>query len=156
MPDPGDRPASRVVRCSHYRWDVPTEEYKTDATHFRGVRRQTLLGEGEGEESLGFVTRYFEVEPGGYTSLERHRHPHCVVVIRGRGDVVLDDRVERIRAHDCIYVAPDAFHQFHAVGPEPLGFICVVDRERDRPQLPDGEELGRLRSRPAVARRIEI
>src|SRR2546427_2468983 len=57
-------------------------------TLFRSTR-QTLLGEGTGEEPFNFVTRYFEIQPGGYSTLERHQHPHAVVVLRGRGRVTL-------------------------------------------------------------------
>lgn len=146
---------SKVIRGSDYRWDgVPVHEYKTEGTEFRGVTRQTLLGGGGSDPALAFETRYFEVEPGGYSSLETHEHPHSVVVIRGRGEVVLGDRVETVAPFDCVYVAPGTFHQFHATADEPLGFLCMVDRDRDRPRLPDDDELARLRESPEVARRI--
>jgi hypothetical protein len=32
-----------------------------------------------------------------------------------------------------------------------MGFLCMVNAERDRPQLPDEEDLRRLRSDPKVA-----
>lgn len=146
---------SKVRHARDYRWeDVSTREYKTEGTHFRAITRQTLLGEAEDEQALNFLTRYFEVQPGGYSTLEHHEHPHSVVILRGSGEVVLGDRVEPIAAPDVVYVAPQTFHQFHATGDEPLGFLCIVDRERDRPQLPDDEELERLRDVEAVRRRI--
>jgi mannose-6-phosphate isomerase-like protein (cupin superfamily) len=76
------------------------------------------------------------------------------VVIRGEGEVVLADRVERIGLRDVIYVAPGTFHQFHATGDEPLGFLCIVDRERDRPVLPTDSDLEKLGERDPVRRRI--
>ncbi len=147
---------SKVLRQSDHRWTgVPLKAYKTDGTHFRGVIRQTLIGEGEGEERPGFMTRYFEVEPGGYTSLERHEHPHVVVIVRGRGEVILDRRLETVEPLDCVYIAPECLHQFHTVGDEPLGFLCIVDRQRDRPRLADGDDLQRLRGNPEVAAKIK-
>jgi quercetin dioxygenase-like cupin family protein len=146
---------SKVIRADGYRWpEVPLREYKTEGTHFRDITRQTLLGEGADEQALNFITRYFEVQPGGYSTLEHHRHPHSVVVIRGEGEVVLADRVERIGLRDVIYVAPGTFHQFHATGDEPLGFLCIVDRERDRPVLPTDSDLEKLGERDPVRRRI--
>ncbi|MDZ7810340.1 MAG: cupin domain-containing protein [Arhodomonas sp.] len=59
-----------------------------------------------------------------------------MVVIRGRGEVILGDRVEPLGLHDVVYIAPHTLHQFQATGEEPLGFLCIVDRERDRPVLP--------------------
>lgn len=141
-----ERSRSRVVKGRRFRWDgVGLREYKAEeGDHFRAVTRQTLLGESEGQEDLSFVTRYFEVEPGGFSSLERHEHPHAVVVIRGRGRVVLDDRVRAIEPFDCVYVAPGEVHRFRATGDEPLGFLCVVDRERDRPEVvPETEDPSR-------------
>lgn len=120
---------SRVIRCDAFRWrGIEVKPYQEEgAAPFRGVTRQTLL-------ELGFVTRYFEVAPGGYSTLERHRHPHSVVVLRGTGEVVLGGERHPIAPFDCVYVAPGAVHQFRATGDEPLGFLCVVDRERDRPE----------------------
>lgn len=146
---------SKVVHAADYRWPaVDLREYKAEGTHFRDITRQTLLGEGADEQALNFITRYFEVRPGGYSTLEQHRHPHSVVVIRGEGEVVLADRVERIGLHDVIYVAPGTFHQFHATGGEPLGFLCIVDRERDRPALPTEADLEKLAENEPVRRRI--
>ncbi len=126
---------SRVLRDRESRWDgVPVRHYKDDASLFKDVQRQGLLGEGEGEEALRFVMRYFEVGVGGYSTLERHEHPHAVVVLRGRGSVRLGDETADIAPHDCVYVAPRAVHQFRADRGETLGFLCIVDRVRDRPQ----------------------
>lgn len=86
-------------------------------------------------EAKGFHVRYFEVEPGGATSLEHHRHEHCVVVLRGRGQAVLGAQVHDVGFGDVIYVAPDDPHQFrNDGGAEPFGFLCIVDAERDRPR----------------------
>lgn len=129
-------PRSKVLRARGFRWpDVPLREYKEEADHFREVTRQTLLGEGEGEEPLGFLTRYFEVQPGGFSSLERHEHPHSVIVVRGTGEVILGGEAHEIGPLDCVYVAPGEVHRFRATGEEPLGFLCVVDRDRDRPEM---------------------
>lgn len=146
---------SKIVRARDYRWkDVPLREYKTEGSHFHAITRQTLLGEHEDEQAANFLTRYFEVQPGGYSTLEHHHHPHTVVVLRGTGEVILGDQVEAIGLHDCIYIAPDTFHQFHASGDEPLGFLCIVDRNRDRPVLPSEEELEQLRRHDRIRRRM--
>ncbi len=126
---------AKVLKFDAFCWEgVGRAAYKRFAAHHRGVSRQTLLGEGEGEAALSFVTRYFEIQPGGYSTLERHGHPHAVVVLRGRGEVALGGTTHQIAAHDCVYVAPETAHQFRATGGEPLGFLCMVDRVRDRPR----------------------
>jgi quercetin dioxygenase-like cupin family protein len=132
---------SKVIRGEGFRWGgVPLREYKNEGTHFKSITRQNLLGEGNDEQALGIILRYFEIQPGGYSSLERHQHPHSVMVIRGRGRVLLDDEVHSVGPLDCVYVSPHTVHQFQAAGHEPFGFLCIVARERDRPVLVGADE----------------
>ncbi len=133
---------SKVIKAGHYNWQgVEKKEYKTDTRNFKNVHRFTLLGDDVPE--LNFQTRYFEVQPGGYSSLEHHRHPHSVIVIRGSGTIILDDELHELSLHDVVYIAPEAIHQFQADKDEPLGFLCIVDRYRDRPIIPDDETIRR-------------
>lgn len=125
---------SRVIKCARFRWEgVPVAAYKPDPALFKDVTRQTIVGEGAGDETGAIVTRYFEVQPGGYSTLERHEHRHTVIVLRGQGTVRLGERTHEIAPYDAVYVAPHTVHQFRATGVEPLGFLCVVERERDKP-----------------------
>ena len=131
---------SKVIKCSNYEWQgVERRDYKDDTSCYKGVHRFSILGEGDEEQALNFQTRYFEVESGGYTTLEYHRHPHSVIIIRGSGSMILGEEVYELDIHDVVFIAPDTLHQFHADKGEMLGFICVVDRYRDRPNLPDDE-----------------
>ncbi len=82
--------------------------------------------------------------PGGWTTLERHGHVHAVMVIRGRGQCLVGDRVYDIGMHDLVSVPPMTWHQFRSAGDEPLGFLCLVAAERDRPQLPSDAEAGAI------------
>lgn len=133
---------SKVIKSDQYRWEsVSQKEYKDTPGTYEGVHRYSLLGEGEDEQELNFQTRYFEVRPGGYTSFEMHRHPHSVIVIRGSGSVIIGNEVHDISLHDVVYISPETMHQFHADKEESLGFICVVDRYRDKPALPDDQQV---------------
>jgi quercetin dioxygenase-like cupin family protein len=136
---------SRVVKSGGEGWSaIRPQAYKDDAATFCEVTRRVLLGRLAGDD-LAFELRYFEVAPGGWTSLERHRHPHAVVVLVGRGEVRLGtgSHSERhpIAPFDAVYVAPGDVHQFVAAGDEKLGLLCVVDHERDRPELVDESDL---------------
>ena len=146
---------AKIIRAKGYTWEnVPVREYKNEGSHYKDITRQTILGEGEGEEALNCITRYFEIQPGGYSTLERHEHTHTVVIIRGSGEVILEDKVAPVGLHDVVYIGPDTFHQFHATGSEPLGFLCIVDRNRARPRLPEAEDINRLMANEAVAKRL--
>jgi quercetin dioxygenase-like cupin family protein len=129
---------SRVIHAIDDGWaEVDVRRYKDRGGPFLDVVRHTLLGGPGAEPDLAFEVRYFEVAPGGYSSLERHAHAHAVMVVTGCGTVRLGDHVEQISALDVVYVAPHEVHRFEAHETECLGFVCVVDRERDRPELVD-------------------
>ena len=132
-PGDGPPPGSRVLRWQPgFRWDgAPVEAYKAAADHWCGINRTTLAG-GRGEQTA-FHVRYFEMEPGGFSSLEHHAHEHVVVVLRGRGEVRLGGEVHELGFGDVAYVAPHEVHQFRNRSEEPFGFLCVVDARRDAP-----------------------
>ncbi len=142
------RPTVRRAR-EGFRWDgVELLRYKDEgAAPFRDVTRQVLFD----EVPAGTQWRYFEVAAGGHSTLERHEHTHAVLVLRGRGRVQVGDRVHAIAAHDLVEIEPLTWHQFRADADEALGFLCLVAADRDRPQLPDDEQLAALRTDPVVA-----
>ncbi|GAB4223626.1 MAG: 1-methylthio-xylulose 5-phosphate sulfo-lyase [Acidobacteriota bacterium] len=136
-----------------YRWDgVELRDYKPAGTHFRGITRQVLF---DGPGGLGAQLRYFEIAPGGHSTLERHRHPHAVMVLRGRGRALAGDRIVDLAPFDLLEIGPDEWHQFRA-DDEPLGFLCLVDCERDRPVRPGPADLERLRRDPRIAAFIRV
>lgn len=132
-----------------FRWeDVEHRPYKdAEAAPFKAISRQTLFSD---PRLLGEL-RYFEIEPGGYSTLERHEHMHAVLILRGRGTCLVGTGVYALGPHDLVTITPFTWHQFRASTGEPLGFLCLVNSDRDRPQLPTADELAALRSDPAIA-----
>ena len=122
-----------------FHWDgVDVLKYKQEGSApFKDVTRQVLFENPD----LPAQLRYFEVAAGGYTTLERHQHVHAVMVIRGHGECLVGDKAYTINTHDLVNVPPMTWHQFHAAPDEPLGFLCLVASERDRPQLPAAHEV---------------
>ena len=83
-----------VRRFDGFRWeDVSLLAYK-EGGPYKGVTRQVLF---EGEASLPAQWRYFEVEPGGHSTLERHEHLHYVLILRGRGRCLVGETVTEIK-----------------------------------------------------------
>lgn len=144
-----------ITRASGaFRWDgVPVLAYKEAGTHFRGITRQILHA---GDEATGAELRYFEIEPGGHSTLERHEHAHVVLVIRGRGGCLVGDEVHDLDTHDVVFVPPVTWHQFRAHRGEALGFLCLVRCERDRPQRPSEDDLEVLRANAAIAAFVRV
>ena len=124
---------------------------KERSEHLRCVTRQIRFGE---ELGLQAQLRYFEIAPDGHSTLERHQHAHGVMILRGRGEALLGNRIETVAEHDLVSIPPLCWHQFRATRNEPLGFLCLVNCERDRPQLPTAEDLLELRCDAAVSRFI--
>jgi quercetin dioxygenase-like cupin family protein len=145
--------SDHIRQTDPFRWEgIVQSPYKPDGTHFAGITRQLLFDGGDG---LGCQLRYFELEPGGYSSLERHRHVHAIMVIRGVGQALVGDSILELGTHDLVRVPPLTWHQFRA-GDEPLGFLCMVNCGRDTPERPDGEALAALRRNPAVGDFIRV
>lgn len=132
-----------------FRWSgVELRAYREEgAAPFRDVTRQTLFSRQDMRGEL----RYFEIAAAGHSTLERHLHAHAVMILRGRGAVLVGDQVFAIDAYDLVSVPSLTWHQFRAAPDAALGFLCMVDAERDRPQLPGPEDLADLRANPAVA-----
>ena len=138
-----------IRQTSPFRWeDISVLAYKEDAGTFRGITRQVLH---DGGEDLGTQLRYFEIEAGGHSTLEQHQHVHCVFIARGRGACLIGDKVHELGVHDVVYVPPGTWHQFRATHDEPLGFLCLVSCNRDKPARPTPEDLAQLRANQAVA-----
>ena len=55
--------------------ETEVRPYKNDGNIFKDVTRQNLFDVPE----LACQWRYFEVGPGGHSTLERHEHVHAVV-----------------------------------------------------------------------------
>jgi len=127
--------------------------YKEDGTIFKSVTRQTLF---DGGHDLPVQFRYFEVGQDGHSTLERHEHAHVVMVIRGGGHVLVGEEITEIGLHDIVQIPPMTWHQFRANRGEELGFLCIVAKERDRPQRPGPAEVETLSENAAVGAFIRV
>jgi quercetin dioxygenase-like cupin family protein len=148
-----DQAALRPFRDAEFAWEnVACQPYKeTGEAPFKAISRRMLFA----EPALGCELRYFEIAPGGYSTLERHEHVHAVMILRGRGRCLLGDQVRSVKPFDLISIPSWTWHQFRATEGEPLGFLCMVNASRDRPQLPTGSELAALRSDPDISAFLE-
>jgi ribulose-bisphosphate carboxylase large chain len=119
-----------------FRWQDRTDRiYKSQSElSFDGVRRVELIGKNG--EHTDFDLRYFEISPGGFTSLEKHLHTHVILCVRGCGVLISDQSRTELKLFDIAYIGPLEVHQLRNETTEAFGFFCVVDRERDRPMRP--------------------
>jgi mannose-6-phosphate isomerase-like protein (cupin superfamily) len=136
-------------KATGYRWEGVDElPYKEDGRAlFKSITRQVLFSDPEMHGEL----RYFEVAPGGFSTLERHQHMHAVLILRGRGHCLVGGEVRPIETRDLVTVPSLTWHQFRATKGEPLGFLCMVNAQRDKPELPSAEDLERLGADARIA-----
>ena len=143
-----NRTARRKAKAD-FRWEgVEMRPYKEDERAlYKTITRQVLFSDPDMAGEL----RYFEVAPGGFSTLERHEHMHGVLILRGRGQCLVGDEVKQLETRDLVTVPPMTWHQFRATAEGPLGFLCMVDAQRDKPQLPTPQDVERLKQNPAIA-----
>ncbi len=89
-----------------------------------GARGSVMISPADGAQH--FLFRYYHVLPGGNTMLEDHAHDHGVMVLHGHATVRLGEETHEVGPQDIVYISPWEVHQFHAVGNEPFGFLCVI------------------------------
>ena len=109
-----------------YHWEgVDTVDYGEKG--FVGVIKRVLIGPAEGAPN--YILRYFRVEPGQHTNLERHAHDHGVVILHGKARLQLNTEFHEVGSMDVVYIAGDDLHQFTNEGDEAIGFLCVIQRK---------------------------
>ena len=112
---------------------VADEPYKTITGGWSNIIRRVLIG-GRGE-SAKFHVRYFEIAPGGASSLERHKHEHVVICVKGEGVVRTGKAKRKMGFMDTLYISPDTVHQLSNPFKIPFGFFCIVNARRDKPEV---------------------
>ena len=121
--------------------------YKENPGVFRDVTKQILF---DNEADLPVQFRYFQVEKDGFSSLEKHEHMHLVLIFKGKGHALLGSDVHEVREGDLITIPPWQWHQSRADAGDILGFLCLVNHDRDIPVYPTEEELLALKRDPEI------
>src|SRR5262245_32791412 len=136
-------------KAKGYRWEGVEElPYKEDGRAlFKSITRQVLFADSQLDGEL----RYFEMTPGGFSTLERHEHMHAVLILRGRGHCLVGEEVRAIETRDLITVPAMTWHHYGPTQAEPLVFLGMVNAERDKPQLPSPEDLAKLERNAKIA-----
>jgi quercetin dioxygenase-like cupin family protein len=133
-------PQRKTNRCSLFKhrgdfaWKgIKDEPYKIVGSGWSRIVRKVLIGSHG--ESAKFHVRYFEISPGGYSSLEHHRHEHVVICVQGEGVVRTGRTKRKMGFMDIVYISPNTVHQLANPFQNPFGFLCIVNSKRDRPKI---------------------
>lgn len=136
-----------------FSWEgVDTLVYKQDGSPFKDVTRQILFN---GAFDIPCQFRYFEVKPGGYSTLEHHEHTHMVMIFRGHGQCLLGDEIRDVKVGDFIEIPSNTVHQFRANKGDYVGFLCLVNINRDKVKVVTPDEREAMKRNPAVKEFLE-
>lgn len=136
-----------------FSWEgVDTLVYKQDGSPFKDVTRQVLF---DGAFDIPCQFRYFEVKPGGYSTLEHHEHTHMVMIFRGHGQCLLGDEIRDVKVGDFIEIPSHTVHQFRANQGDYVGFLCLVNINRDKVKVVTPEEMELMKQNPTVKAFLE-
>ena len=88
---------------------------------------KVLVSPSEGWK--GYVMRVVEVEEGGFTPKHSHPWPHINYFIEGKGELMIDGKINPVEAGSFAFVPNDSLHQFRNTSSVVFKFICIVPEE---------------------------
>ena len=105
---------------------TPSKPVEMDGV--KGIKMAVMVGRGDGAPN--FALRCFTVDPHGHAPRHSHDYEHEVYVVEGGGTVLLEGKINPIKAGDVVYVPADQEHQF-AAGDKGMKFLCLVPMSRN-------------------------
>lgn len=106
-----------------FEWEG-VEGFPINEEGLRFVTKHILIGENEGAPN--YIMRFFHLEPGGHSKLERHPQEHEVIVLSGKGEIQIAETTYSVKPFDVVFIEGNELHQFRALEDHDLGFICVI------------------------------
>lgn len=94
-----------------------------------------VIGKAEGWND--HVMRWFRLKPGGHAPRHSHDWEHYNYIISGKGTLLIDGKVNEVKAGDFAVVPSNADHQFANPYDEPMDFICIVHERGAYPASDD-------------------
>lgn len=70
--------------------------------------------------------RYFRLEPGTPSNLERYPHGYGALILHGHARLQLNEQFINVYPYDAIFISGNDLHQFVVQGDEPFGFLSVI------------------------------
>ena len=87
-----------------------------------------LISESDGAPN--FAMRLFEIEPDGYTPYHKHKWEHEVLILKGEGNLITENKTFPLRQGDAVFVPGEENHQFKNASRKALIFLCMVPNQK--------------------------
>lgn len=94
----------------------------------KNTYRQILIGP---DEAPHFAMRRFIIEPGGEVPSHTNSVEHEQLVLNGRAEVGIGDKILEVKKNDVVFIPALVPHWYRALGEEPFEFLCLVPNAED-------------------------
>ena len=78
-----------------------------------------------------------------------------VMIFRGKGQLLLGDDIHDVESGDFIEIPGNTIHQFRANKGDYIGFLCLVNKDRDKVKLLSPEQMDELQRNPKIKAFLE-
>ncbi|MBN2044562.1 MAG: cupin domain-containing protein [Anaerolineales bacterium] len=112
------------------KWEGMRSRVYPTGNQYAEVTENWLIGKKEGAEN--FAVRYYHIGAGGFSRKEHHAYDHGVIILHGKGEVLIGEEKKPFSQGDVIYIPPDIEHQLINTGKEPMGFLCIIPAKRKK------------------------
>jgi quercetin dioxygenase-like cupin family protein len=104
--------------------DIKEEPVEFNGSIIDGVTIRWLIKESDGAKR--FAMRYFELQQGAI--IPEHDHPweHEIFVLKGKGEITVDDEKKEVSEGMAVFIEPEALHSYKNTGSDKLVFLCVI------------------------------
>lgn len=116
-----------------------TEHALLETSTLPGIEHRTLASSAQGLAHLSLWRQ--TIAAGGATPPHRHDCEEVVVVLAGRGRLVIEDRTHAFGPDSTLVIPAHADHQIFSDGPEPMDCIAAFAATPVGVVLPDGTPL---------------
>ncbi|OQX28633.1 MAG: cupin [Spirochaeta sp. LUC14_002_19_P3] len=83
-------------------------------------------------EAPNFAMRRFIIESGGGVPKHTNLVEHEQLVLRGKAEVGIGDKVVNVVKDDVVFIPAEVPHWYRNTGREPFEFICAVPNKEDK------------------------
>ncbi|MDO9545552.1 MAG: cupin domain-containing protein [Pelolinea sp.] len=113
------------VHNDQFQWE-DVQANVLDMDGIQSARKHILIGDKENAPNS--IMRFFNLDPGGHSNLERHPQEHSVIILQGKGNVQIGNEVFNVEPFDVVFIEGNELHQFSNPFDDPFGFICVIPK----------------------------
>jgi mannose-6-phosphate isomerase-like protein (cupin superfamily) len=86
-----------------------------------------LLHPSKQPVSILYSLAHARLVPGQVSLKHRLRASEVYYILKGRGQMHVDDESRAVEPGDVIYIPPQALQHIESLGPDELEFLCIVD-----------------------------